>query len=543
MPKNAAAGGEAWPGTGAGELCKREFQSKENGMLKKIVFILLGIYFAQGIMPAQTSVQANNAAYTLGFSTYLSHTDKYAARFDIFTDDDGYIYISGNSRDKNFPATQGAYQTELKGEADAFIAKFSPDGKIVFATLIGGSKREHHTGITVDKQGYIYLVGGTHSSDFPVTQGAYDASFNGEGEWAGDVYVVKLNPSGSAIVFSTFIGGKVEETAHEIRIDSKGNIVVAGATCSSDFPATEGVIDNTYTKQDCFISKFSPNGDTLLFSTSLGNGVYEMITGLTLDDKDNIYVTGYTFAADLPVTADAIRKNMIKPIVRGYEGGIDHFLAKINESGTKIMYLSYFAGGGNMGSYLTWTSPNRLMMTGSVQEAGFAVTDNAIGKKSAGERDCFISVFNSADMTLLYSSFFGGKEADHIISAHFLTKDTIVIGGITASPDFPLTENASFKEYPVCEKTFNNTFFGRRKSFVSVIDIKNSQLLHSTYLGACFQFRIHPDKIGNIGFIAEAGQREAAGMTGFPITENAFAEPPTYIMLGRLAINNNSIKK
>jgi len=512
-------------------------------MLKKIVFILLGIYFGRGIVPAQTSVQANKAAYALGFSTYLSHTDKYAARFDIFTDDDGYSYFSGTTRDNNFPATQGAYQTELKGEADAFIAKFTPDGKIVFATLIGGSKREHHTGIAVDKQGYIYLVGGTHSSDFPITQGAYDASFNGEGEWAGDVYVAKLNPSGSAIVFSTFIGGKVEETAHEIRIDSKGNIVVAGATCSSDFPATEGVIDNKYTKQDCFISKFSPNGDTLLFSTSLGNGVYEMITGLAVDDKDNIYVTGYTFAADLPVTANAMRKNMIKPIVRGYEGGIDHFLAKINESGTNLLYLSYFAGGGNMGSNLTWTSPNRLLMTGSVQEVGFPVTDNAIGKKSAGERDCFISVFNSDDMTLLYSSFFGGKEADHINSAHFLTKDTIVIGGITASPDFPLTENASFKEYPVCEKTFNNTFFGRRKSFVSVIDIKNSQLLHSTYLGACFQFRIHPDKIGNVGFIAEAGQREAAGMTGFPITEDALEEPPTYIMLGRLALKINSITK
>jgi hypothetical protein len=303
------------------------------------------------------------------------------------------------------------------------------------------------------------------------------------------------------------------------------------------------VIDDEYTKQDCFISKFSPNGDKLLFSTSLGNGVYESISGLAVDDKDDIYVTGFTFAADLPVTANAMRKNMIKPLVPGYEGGIDHFLAKFNESGTKILYLSYFAGGGNMGSNLTWTGPNRLMMTGSVQEVGFPVTDNAIGKKSKGERDCFIAVFNSNDMTLLYSSFFGGKGADHIISAHFLDKDTIVIGGITASPDFPLTENALFKEYPVWEKTFNNTFFGRRKSFVSVIDIKNSQLLYSTYLGACFQFRIHPDKSGNVGFIAEAGQREAAGMTGFPITENALEEPPTYIMLGQLALKNNSIKK
>ncbi len=227
-------------------------------MLKKLVLCLAAIISCQGILPAQTAGPANPTAYALGFSTYLSHTDKYAARFNVYSDADGCTYISGTTRDKNFPATQGAYQTALKGEADAFVAKLAQDGKVLFATLIGGSKREHHTGITVDKQGFIYLVGGTHSADFPVTPGAYDTSFNGEGEWAGDVYVVKMNPSGSAIVFSTFIGGKVEDTANQIDLDSKGNIVIAGATCSSDFPATAGVIDNQFTKQDCFISKFSP---------------------------------------------------------------------------------------------------------------------------------------------------------------------------------------------------------------------------------------------------------------------------------------------
>jgi hypothetical protein len=512
-------------------------------MMKKLVFCLAGIVLGQGLLPAQTDGQANPTAYTLGFSTYLSHTDKYAARFSIFTDDEGCTYVSGTTRDKNFPATKGAYQTALKGEADAFVAKLAQDGKIIFATLIGGSKREHHTGIAVDQLGFIYLVGGTHSPDFPVTPGAYDTSFNGEGEWAGDVYVVKMNPTGSDIVFSTYLGGKVEDTANQIEIDSKGNIVIAGATCSSDFPATEGVIDNQFTKQDCFLSKISSRGDKLLFSTSLGNGLYEMVTGLAIDDRDNIYATGFTFAADLPVTANAHRKNLIKPKVRGYEGGGDHFLAKINESGTKILYLSYYAARGNLGSNLSWTGPNRLLMTGSVDEEGFPVTDKAIVTKSQGAWDGFISVFNSDDMTLAYSSLVGGKDADHIISARFLGPDTVVIGGITNSPDFPLTENALFKEYPAWEKTFNSTFFGRRKSFVSVVDVKNGRLLFSTYLGGCFQFQIHPDKMGNISFIAEAGQREAYGMTGFPIAGDASEEPPTYLMIGRMVLGNNSIKK
>ncbi len=511
--------------------------------MRKLVYCLAGIVLCQGLMLAQNGGQPNPTAYTLGFSTYLSHTDKYAARFNVYSDAEGCTYISGTTRDKNFPATQGAYQTALKGEADAFVAKLDRDGKILFATLIGGSKREHHTGITVDKQGFIYLVGGTHSPDFPVTTGAYDTSFNGEGEWAGDVYVVKMNPTGSDIVFSTYIGGKVEDTANQIDIDSKGNIVIAGATCSADFPATEGVIDRQYTKQDCFISKLSPDGARLLFSTSLGNGLYETVSGLAIDDRDNIYATGFTFAADLPVTAKALRKNMIKPKIRGYEGGGDHFLAKINEAGTKISYLSYFAAEGNLPTKVSWMGPNRLLVTGSVNEEGFPVTDKAMVAKSQGAWDGFISIFNSDDMTLAYSSLVGGKDADHIISACFLGPDTVVIGGITNSPDFPLTENALFKEYPAWEKTFNATFFGRRKSFVSVVDVKNSRLLYSTYLGGCFQFQIHSDKAGNISFVAEAGQREAFGMTGFPVAGDGSEEPPTYLMIGRLVLGDSAAKK
>jgi hypothetical protein len=425
------------------------------------------------------------------------------------------------------------------------VAKIAPDGKIVFATLIGGSKREHHTAITVDKQGYIYVAGGTHSPDFPVTQGAYDVSFNGEGQWAGDVYIVKLDPKGEKIVFATYLGGKVEETVSggNIKLDSKGNIVVAGTTLSSDFPATVGVIYDKYIGQSCFISKLSSAGDKLLFSTSLAKGVYEAVTGFTLDDKDQIYVTGYNYNAGLPVTADAIRKSMIRPVVASGDAGIDHFVAKINETGTKILYFSYFAAGGQMGSDLTWTAPNRLLLTGSVNEEGFPVTDHAVGKKSGGERDGFISVFNSDDMSLLYTSFLGGGEYDQIETAHFLDKDTIVVGGITNSPDFPLTDNALIKNYPYWENTFNNTFMGRRKSFISVVDVKNGRLIYSTYFGGCFHWRIFPDKTGNISFIAEGGQREGYGMTGFPVTQNGLTEPPTYLMVGRLILNKNSVSR
>ncbi len=506
-------------------------------MLKKNNLIVVGMLLFQGILKSQTVEYTDSLAYKLGFSTYLSHTDRFASGFDIYTDSEGYTYISGNTRDKNFPATEGAHQTELKGmgTADVFVAKFTPKGEIVFATLLGGTKREHHTAITVDEQGFIYIAGGTESSDFPVTEGSFDTSFNGEGEWAGDVFVTKLNPTGGDIIFSTFIGGVVEETLSGgcIKIDSKGNIILVGVTLSFDFPLTKGVIDTTNTEQHGFLSKFSPDGEELLFSTFFGSSAMEMILGLDVDDKDNIYITGGTLTADLPVTDNAVRKEFIKPENRAR---MDHYIAKINETDNKISYLSYFAADGYQNSNLKWTKPNRLIVSGSTKEVGFPVTDNAISKKGNGHQDCFISVFNSETMNLEYSTLFGGSEAEHVMSVNFLNKDTIVIGGTTSSADFPLTENALYSEYPTCEKTFNSTFFARKKSFVSVIDIKNSKLLYSTYLGSCFLFNIYPDKSGNISFVSESGQRAEAGTTGFPTTRNAFMEPPTYAMVGRMVV-------
>jgi len=503
-------------------------------MFKKISFILIGILLCQGILKSQTSEPADSAVFTLGFSTYLSHTDKYASGFDIYSDSEGYTYISGNTRDKNFPATEGAYQTELSGSADAFVAKYTPDGEIVFATLIGGTEREHHSAITVDEQGFIYVAGGTESTDFPVTEEAYDTSFNGARSWGGDIFVTKLNPTGTEIVFSTFLGGEAEETvgAGGIKVDSKGNVITVGITRSNSFPLTQGIIDkeNTY---HGFLTKLSPDGEKLLFSTFLGSSTLEGITEVDVDDKDNIYISGSTYSADLPVTENAFRKEIIMPKTAGV---VDHYIAKISGTDNEIIYLSYFATNGYAGAPIKWTKPNRLILCGSTTGEGFPVTDNAISKKGKGNQDVFLAVFNSETMALEYATLFGGSEEEMVFSANFLNKDFVVIGGRTSSADLPITENALYSDYPVSEKTFNSSFLGRKKSFVSVIDIKNSKLLNSTYLGASHIFNIHPDKNGNVSFVAEAGQKSEAGMTGFPVTKNAI-EPPSYTMVGRLLLN------
>lgn len=505
-------------------------------MLKIISFILLTAFFSQGVLRAQTSAPADSAVFTLGFSTYLSHTDKYASGFDIYCDGEGFTYVVGNTKDKNFPATEGSYQTELKnaGTADVFVVKYTPEGEIVFATLIGGTKREHHSAITVDDQGFIYIAGGTQSPDFPVTEGVYDTSFNGEGSWAGDVFVTKLNPMGSEIIFSTFIGGEVEETVGSggIKVDSKGNVIVAGFTKSKDFPLTKGTIENSETMHG-FLSKFSPNGKKLLFSTFYGNSKLEGITNIDVDNEDNIYLSGSTYTPDLPVTVNAFRKEIILP----KSGGVtDHYIAKIGGTDHQILYFSYFATDGYASSPIKWTKPNRLTVCGSTKAERFPATKNAICDTVTGRQDGYLAIFNSETMALEYATLFGGSEDERVMSAGFINENMVVIGGTTSSADLPLTENALHSEFPVCEKSFNSSFLGRKKTFVTVIDIQNSKLLNSTYLGSGFLFNIYPDKNGNVSFVAEAGQRGEAGITGFPVTKDA-VEPPTYTMVGRLLLN------
>jgi len=292
------------------------------------------------------------------------------------------------------------------------------------------------------------------------------------------------------------------------------------------------VIDNNDNMHG-FLTKLSPNGEKLLFSTFFGSSPREGIAGLTIDDKDNIYIVGATYTAGLPTTDDAFRKEIMIP-ESGYL--IDHFIARINARDHKISYLSYFATDAYSMSSIKWSKPNKLIVCGSTTEEDFPVSDNALSKKGKGKLDCFVSVFNSETMSLEYASLFGGSDEDRVMSANFINKDTIVIGGLTNSADLPLTKNALYSEYPVCETAFNSSFLGLKKSFISVIDIKNSKLLYSSYFGASHLFRFYTDKYGNIGFVGEAGQKSEAGITGFPVTKNA-TEPPSYAMVGRLLLN------
>ncbi len=497
--------------------------------LKWSLSLVLILWISSIQLIAQTNKSENNVNYKIGFSTYFAQIDDFGPAFEIFTDQKGNIYVSGNTMDKNYPVTQNAYQKELKGDADAFVAKFSPEGKLVYSTLIGGSKREHHTGLTVDKDGCAYLVGGTHSSDFPVTPNTYDTSFNGEKDWGGDVYLIKLNPSGSDIVFSTFIGGLAQETADVVHVDAKGNVLIGGCTGSSDFPVTNNAFDKQFRGFEAFLAKFSPDGQKLLFSTFIGGSENESLTSITTDAECNVYAAGYTRSNDWPLTQNALRKHGENIKDSEWWKGTDNYLVKLDEEGSNLIYSSYIGGKSRPVQSLRWFAPNKLLLAGNTNSQSFSITKKAFSKDNKGDRDGFISVFNSEEMKLEYSTLFGGNQYDFISSAFFLKNGQIVIGGETNSPDFPLTGNALDSVYPVTDSTYNSGFFGKRKFFISIIDIENNQFIYSSFLYGNKRLSIYPDEKGNIGFLIETD------MTNFPVNGNAIQKTPTSFVVGQLS--------
>lgn len=493
--------------------------------LKQI--LMLCILLPGPELTAQYTVSENALKYVKGYASYFTQIDAFGPAFELFSDQEGYIYISGNTRDPDYPVSENAYQKELKGEADAFVAKFTPEGALVFSTLIGGSSREHHTGLTVDEEGNVYLVGGTHSSDFPVTPDSYDIFFNGEKDWGGDVFLVKLNPSGTHLEFATFIGGLAQETADVVHVDSEGNILIGGCTRSPDFPVTEGAIDKEFRGFEAFISKFSADGKELLFSTFLGGSGNDAISCITTDPENNIYAAGFTRSNDLPVTANALRKSGENTEESEWWDGTDNYLVKLNKDGTRRLYSSYIGGKSRPIESLGWYPPNILLVAGNTNSESFPVTRDALYKDYQGDRDGFISLFNAESLEPEYSTLIGGSGYDFIRAAFLLDHKQIVFAGETNSPDFPLTDAALDTVYPVSDSTYNSGFFGNRKFFISVLDIENKQLRYSSFYYGGKRFSIYPDGRGNLGYIGE---------TGIPVTENALVNTPTSLIMGRLEL-------
>jgi hypothetical protein len=271
----------------------------------------------------------NNSGSQVVWATYIGGSSWEHGQ-DIAVDKDGCAYLAGRTGSNDLPATLGAWDGELGGAADGFVAKFDPSGsEAAYITYLGGGNWDQIEGLVVDESGHVYVVGYTKSTDFPTTPGAHDEHHDGSYD---DAFVAKLNPAGSGLVYSTFLGGDNGDYGHGIAIDGSGQAYLVGETKSDNFPTTPGAFDRTYNGgfDDAFVTVLNAAGSGLIYSTYLGGaeGSGDRGNAVVIDQQSRACAVGRTHCSDFPTTSGAFDEN--------YNGGWDIWVAKLNVGPTPV---------------------------------------------------------------------------------------------------------------------------------------------------------------------------------------------------------------
>jgi hypothetical protein len=257
------------------------------------------------------------------YSTYIGGTSPDEGH-GIAVDGSGNAYVTGRTWSTDYDVTPGAFQTTYGGGwADVFVTKLNASGSgLVYSTYIGGNASDLGYAIAVDGSGNAYVTGYSDSPDYDVTSGAFQTTNEG----TPDVFVTKLNASGSGLVYSTYIGGSNSDHAYGIAIDGSGNAYVTGSTSSTDYDVTAGAFQATNGGLwDVFVTKLDASGSSLVYSTYIGGSDSEFGYGIAVDSSGNAYVTGYTQSTDYDVTAGAFQTT--------HGGGLsDVFVTKLDMS-------------------------------------------------------------------------------------------------------------------------------------------------------------------------------------------------------------------
>jgi uncharacterized repeat protein (TIGR01451 family) len=254
----------------------------------------------------------NAAGSGLIYSTYIGGNG-FDSPNGIAIDASGNAYVTGYTNSSNYPTTPGAYQTVLASsfDEDAFVTKLNPAGDgLVYSTYLGGNSDEQSNGIAIGVDGSAYVAGTTESANFPTTAGAYKTTIN---SYAYDAFVTRLNPAGSALIYSTFLGGTNDDQAYGIQVDTAGNAFVTGQTVSANFPTTAGAYQTAYgdppqfASGDAFVTKLNDTGTGLVYSTYLGGSSQDTGSAIALAASGEAYITGSTTSSNFPTTPGVVR--------------------------------------------------------------------------------------------------------------------------------------------------------------------------------------------------------------------------------------------
>ncbi|MEM4204931.1 MAG: SBBP repeat-containing protein [Candidatus Methanomethylicaceae archaeon] len=419
-----------------------------------------------------SSAQTSNLS--LLYASFLGG-DNWDEGQGIAVDRNGNIYVAGITNSDDFPTTPGTYDSVLNDQ-DAFVVKINPSGSaLLYATFIGGSYQDYVKDIALDGTGNIYITGDTNSYDFPTTAGAYDTTYNDQ-VFACDVFVVKLAPGGSALGYSTFLGGAYGDYGSSIAVDEYGNAYVTGQTQSPDFPVTPGAYDTTYNfGSDAFVVKINSSGSALNYATFIGGSNGEFGEGIAVDDNGNAYLTGWTSSSNFPTTLGAYDTTC---------GNSDAFVIKLNTLGSNLFYATCLGGSNNDAGWdIDVDAEGNVYVTGFTDSSDFPITLQAYDKLFGGGEcggglyddpcdDAFVAKFNSSGNSLLYSTFLGGNNEDRATEIVVDRNGNAYLTGYTSSANFPTTPAA-----------YDTTLNGLEDVFVVQLNAAGDNLGYATFLG------------------------------------------------------------
>ena len=389
----------------------------------------------------------NATGSSLVYSTHIGVGGEGIRGFGIAVDGAGSAYITGNAG-PGFPTTAGAFQTASNAFTSAYVLKLSPDGSAAdYSTFLSGlglNDVDYGESIAVDASGNAYVTGHAESTAFPTTAGGFQTVLGG----GVDAFVTVLNPTGSALVYSTFLGGTGNEEGFTIAVDSLGMAYVTGFTGSSNFPTTAGAFQVAFGggSTDAFIAKLDPTKSgaaSLIYSTYLGGSGDENAQDflrdiLAVDSDGNAYVTGATTSTNFPT---------VNPLQASSGGGFDAYVAKLNAAGSGLIYSTYLGGSGDdFGRGITVDSSGNVFVTGQTASTNFPLTSNSFQGVFGGSTDAFVAkvipVASLSQTGLTFANQAVGSTSTAQVTTLTNERNTpLNIAGITSSGDFAETDN------------------------------------------------------------------------------------------------------
>jgi hypothetical protein len=396
----------------------------------------------------------------LSYSTLLG-----GSGFDTATalavDSAGSAYVAGFTESYNFP-TANPEQNFNAGGNDAFVAKLNASGNgLVYCTYVGGSADDRAYGIAVDANGSAYVTGSTISGNFPVRNALQSKLAGGR-----NAFVLKLNPAGNTLVYSTYLGGNASDNGNGIAVDAGGNAYVVGDTTSINFPAT-GFQRGNHGGQDAFVAKLSADGSRLLYSTYLGGENDDRGAGIVVDASGSAYITGSTYSTDFPVASAFQSRN---------GGGQDAFIARLSADGNSLVFSTYLGGAGGIAAYPEAAQGIALDSQGSAYVAGVTSSANfpllgAVQTSLRGSTDAFVAKL-TASGTLVYSTYLGGSGVDVGNAIAVDASGSAYIVGYSYSTDLPVTATA-----------LQTSNAGDCDAFLAKLSAAGNSLAYLSYLG------------------------------------------------------------